>query len=436
MPLSCCPRNGLPWGSGASWSNVREGVTYFFNVRATARFYAVCMNDLDRLIARANALLTVDSATDDDHDKGRARVGSLRSDMNAARSRAAALAEPDHPDRERLVPPDWDALARAAEQAVGSAVKRMDAAAYLLETFTRAYGLPGFIAAGGCVAGLVGQYWDTLEPRPAAPPDGTAPAARSVAAYLLESLVAIARDQLPVIVRQIPLFETAAGVSYSLAVCERARRRPELEKRLADERQTSPEKRRSHVIANLQKDLESPSMRPWDSVAQELRSTQADVIEKICAQIAQAQAAWLLLESNLIARGAGGIVLIGAVRDVFATMLGLLKPLAPVVPMAPVAPTPAGGKDASQDGSAQALIQTAAKSDSVSSREQALDALVNIAQYFHQAEPQSPIGAAIDEIIRRARLSWVDLIEEMIPKKDERDGVLLRLGIRPPASTG
>jgi type VI secretion system protein ImpA len=388
------------------------------------------------LAARMQALLGA-SATPDptpaELDAERASLSSLRGDMKGARARAEALADPGHPDRALLLPPDWDALAQAAEAILRNGRKRMEAAAFLLEALTRAHGLPGLAAASSMLGGLVEHHWDSLEPRPAPAADGSQPPARQVAASVLDPMRAVAGDQVPVLLRQIVLFVSSEGVAYTVEACERARRRPAMEARLAEEKKAPRDPRRLATIARLEAELAAPSMRPWDQVAQAARAQQGDTIQAMCEDIRAAQAGWAAFERGLASRAAGGIVPVAPVRDLLASLLALLAPLAPDPP----AEVPSDQQEGETPPTfAQTAAQPAAPVRAPATRQQMLAALSDIAQFFHQTEPQSPIAASIEEVVRRARLSWPDLMAEMLPKKEERDTVLQRLGIRPAPPAG
>lgn len=69
----------------------------------------------------------------------------------------------------------------------------------------------------------------------------------------------------------------------------------------------------------------------------------------------------------------------------------------------------------------------------IEAREDALRAVNAAADYFARREPHSPIGKALREIDRRARMGLQELIAELIPTADARTEFYWRSGIRPPA---
>ena len=68
----------------------------------------------------------------------------------------------------------------------------------------------------------------------------------------------------------------------------------------------------------------------------------------------------------------------------------------------------------------------------VASREDALRALGEIANFFRRTEPHSPLSYTLDEAVRRGRMTWPELLAEVVADTDTRNTILTTLGIRPP----
>jgi type VI secretion system protein ImpA len=69
----------------------------------------------------------------------------------------------------------------------------------------------------------------------------------------------------------------------------------------------------------------------------------------------------------------------------------------------------------------------------VVSREDMLKELARIGEFFRKTEPQSPLAYTLEEAIRRGRMSWPDLLGELVTDAKVRDSILVQLGIRPHA---
>jgi type VI secretion system protein ImpA len=67
----------------------------------------------------------------------------------------------------------------------------------------------------------------------------------------------------------------------------------------------------------------------------------------------------------------------------------------------------------------------------VGSREQALQTLLNVADFFESREPQAPIAATLREAVRRARMPLQELLSELLPDEAARNLLLMNAGIRP-----
>ena len=68
----------------------------------------------------------------------------------------------------------------------------------------------------------------------------------------------------------------------------------------------------------------------------------------------------------------------------------------------------------------------------IASREDALRALGEIADFFRRTEPHSPLSYTLDEAVRRGRMTWPELLAEVVADTDTRNTILNTLGIRPP----
>jgi type VI secretion system protein ImpA len=78
------------------------------------------------------------------------------------------------------------------------------------------------------------------------------------------------------------------------------------------------------------------------------------------------------------------------------------------------------------------LGRVAAGAAQVASREDALRALGEIANFFRRTEPHSPLSYTLDEAVRRGRMTWPELLAEVVADTDTRNTILNTLGIRPP----
>lgn len=90
-----------------------------------------------------------------------------------------------------------------------------------------------------------------------------------------------------------------------------------------------------------------------------------------------------------------------------------------------------GSVAAATDGSVMPL-KSAAATGGAMTREDALRLLAEVAAFFRRTEPHSPLFYTLEDAVRRARMNLLVLLAEIVPDVDQRDGMLLRLGVRPP----
>jgi type VI secretion system protein ImpA len=65
-------------------------------------------------------------------------------------------------------------------------------------------------------------------------------------------------------------------------------------------------------------------------------------------------------------------------------------------------------------------------------REEALRTLLQVAEYFRKFEPHSPISTSLEELVRRARMPFAELLAELLPDATAWRSVLTSAGIKPP----
>ncbi len=94
--------------------------------------------------------------------------------------------------------------------------------------------------------------------------------------------------------------------------------------------------------------------------------------------------------------------------------------------------------EASEKDAAMADIATstsvtappAMQSGMITNRDEAFRRLLEVAKYFRKAEPHSPIAPALETLVRRGKLDFVNLLAELIPDEHTRRAVLTTAGIQ------
>lgn len=119
-----------------------------------------------------------------------------------------------------------------------------------------------------------------------------------------------------------------------------------------------------------------------------------------------------------------------AVLDAYRSLIGGAEiPLEPgqASSTPPDAPSTAGvGAVASVEDVPASVI---AVSREFGTREEAFAELLRIADFFRRMEPHSPLSFALETLVTRGRMTFVDLLEELMPDTEQRRQLLQRAGI-------
>lgn len=90
----------------------------------------------------------------------------------------------------------------------------------------------------------------------------------------------------------------------------------------------------------------------------------------------------------------------------------------------------AADEAADPDAPEGAASAAAAAPGRIASRAEAYDAILRIADFFAEAEPQSLVARSLREVVRRGRLPLEDLLGELLPDAAQRTLFLQRAGVR------
>jgi type VI secretion system protein ImpA len=320
---------------------------------------------------------------------------------------------------------DWAEVERQAAVLLRDYSKDLEVAVWLAEALVQTDGFAGLAAGGQVLNGLVAGFWDTLYPIPDPDePDMTAEEAR------LEPLSYLADEKLGRLlpaVRALDLFTLDDGTAFPLAACRESMAWTAL-----------PPQERQQRLGKLQPveraaKEKTPGGRLWDAVQQMVRAGQPEVMAGRRRDLRAAIAAWRALGAALEER-------VGEGRFASRPLIALLEEMVPIVTdlappeAAPPAPPAAEAPPAAADAAAPAAPVTApvaAAPRRLETREDALRQLEEVTGFFRRTEPHSPLAYTLEEAMRRARLTWPEWLAEMVPDRQQRDGILLRLGLRP-----
>ncbi|KPH86593.1 type VI secretion protein ImpA [Komagataeibacter intermedius AF2] len=322
-----------------------------------------------------------------------------------ADARAAERAADANP-AEAVTPPEWRNVRKLASQILAEKAKDLEVAAWLTESLVRSDGLAGLAFGATLIEGLATRYWDTLYPMP--DEDGMETRVAPVTGLNGEGGDGTLIQPL----RKLELFNDRNGEPVMLFQYEQS---AELQT-LAD-----PQRIEARIAAGVV---------PYDTMTAAARAAPAGHYAALMADLRAATAAWSTMGETLDRLAGPDAPPTRRVADVLSLIGDFLTRYAPAAASADVGDsavadmvqtdTPAGG--------APAPVGMAAPRPPVT-REDALARLAEVAEFFRRAEPQSPLAYTLEEAIRRGRMTWPELVAELVEDEQARNGILLRLGL-------
>jgi len=370
--------------------------------------------DLDALLAPipGDAPQGVDLREDFSAQSPYQKMRDARSNARDA-ERLAESPDPDSPSAPDPAPM-WRDLRVLGLKVLSESSKDLEVAAWLTEAYVRSHGLAGLAAGAALIKGLAEQYWDDVFPLPddygmetrVAPITGLngRDGAGSLRQPLYQVVLFNRMDGSPV------MFHTYRG-SAQLPALDDARRKQRIE----------------------------AGAIPFDQIENEAKSVGGvRSLAGVRDAANEALASWEAMAALLDEKAGADAPSTSHVRDMVREILEICLRYAPAEPGAEI---PGQDGDGAMVAGADGVVVAGAQAGpggfampvaQGASREDALRALETIATYFRKSEPNSPLSYTLAEEVRRARMSWPDLLEELIVDRDSRNAVLSSLGIRPP----
>jgi len=330
---------------------------------------------------------------------------SLYYQLRDARAEArAAERAMEADDAASAPPPQWRTIRDLGIEAITGRSKDLEIAAWLTEALLRVDGLVGFTAGVRLMNGLVEGFWDDLFPLP--DEDGIATRVGPVTGLNGQS----GEGTLSQPLRRLPLFERPDGAPMQFWQFEQSSELAAI---------VDPDRRQLRIDAGTV---------PFDTVENEAHAAGTDHFTVLRDQAVAAGAAWRALGEALDSRAGADAPPTSRVREILDRIATIASRFA--------SPDGAGPTDAAPGSEAAAasapLVSGRAGAAALASREEALRNLAAIADFFRRTEPLSPLSYTLQEAVRRARMTWPDLLAEIVPDTGLRDQILTSLGIRPP----
>lgn len=305
------------------------------------------------------------------------QLRAARGDARAA-ERQEESKEPS--ERDTKLPPQWQQVHALSTKLLEEAGQDLECAVWLIEAEARLNGHAGLTAAFGRLTKMVAEHGAALHPQPEDAGDKPFD--------LIGSLNGMGREG--TLVQPLRLISLVPDMPYGVATLWDATdggEESEVQKLMND---AGPDAMREHYthVVNCE-----AAMVACRDVLVALLGGQSPPFTKLIETVEETEGA--LRNLAVISDDA-------APEDPEAeTPSGEATPAAP-------APKPAGA---------------------INSREDAFSQMLKIAAYFRKAEPHSPIADALETLVRRGRMDFMQLIEELITDPGMRQSVMTSAGI-------
>ncbi|HEX3400051.1 MAG TPA: type VI secretion system protein TssA [Acetobacteraceae bacterium] len=314
-------------------------------------------------------------------------------------------------DEARDATPLWRGVRELALKTLTESTKDLEVAAWLTEALVRSHGMAGLAAGAKLMHGLAEQYWDGLFPLPddygmetrVAPVTGLN--GRDGNGSLIQPLY------------KIWLFNRPDGTPVAFYQYQQSEQLGTLD----------AERRQQRIDAGGV---------PLEILEREARAAGPRLFATLLADAREARGAWQNMATLLDEKAGADGPSTTAVRDLLTGIIEVATRYAPAEAVggdeaaAGEAPGETSADGAPGGGGFGSLAASAARS---ATREDALRALGEIANFFRRTEPHSPLSYTLDEAVRRGRMTWPELLAEVVADTETRNGILTTLGIRPPA---
>lgn len=295
-----------------------------------------------------------------------------------------------------LVPDEWRTLRQMGPEILSTTSKHLEIAAWLTEALVRLDGFPGLRDGLRLMHALVETFWDDLYPRPD-PEDGI-----EARVFPLSGLNGVdGEGTLVQAIRRVPITaqDALALWQYTGAL--------NLERLAADERQ-----------ARINEG--AVSLEAFKSAALE---SGVDFYETLSADVNACLDAFTALTASLDARCGPDSPPSSNIKSVLVEIRDLIGSVAPKREVI-------DGDGAEGDGGSGGPGAAPRASGPIRSREQAFSALLDVAKFFEQTEPHSPVSFALRQTVRWGQMSLPDLWSELITDKGKRDEVFRLIGVK------
>jgi type VI secretion system protein ImpA len=320
-----------------------------------------------------------------------------------ADARAAERAADADPGSENSSADGWRTVRTLGTKILQEQAKDLEVAAWLTEALVRTNGLAGLAEGARLLGNLADTYWDNIFPMP--DEDGMETRVAPVTGLNGEGGDGTLSQPL----NKLRLFNTADGEPVMLFQYEQS---AALE--------TIADKARKEARINA-------GVKPFDAMQALARAVGPGNFVALRKQVREAQSAWTAM-GEIFDRVAGEHA--PPTRKISELLDNILTIANQFAPPEIVEVEASAEAEESADETSHTAGGGGPKGKRMLTREDALANLAEIAAFFRRTEPQSPLAYTIDDAIRRGRLTWPELLSELVADDNVRNNILVSLGIK------
>jgi type VI secretion system protein ImpA len=312
--------------------------------------------------------------------------------------------------------PDWPTVISLSTQALSTLTKDLQVAAWLSDGLVKHNGhdrLAGLRDSFRLVRGLIEQYWETVFP--AIDPEG------EDGQYTARGNIIAGLDtRLALAVKAIPLTESTTGLKYSFANWEESKvfDVPDKEKY---ETLTSDEAERADRLREQAVQGGKVTGEEWRRA---VSGTPYQFFRERLELLNECSEELTALDEAMDLRFQRETPGVKGLQKSLDEMTSLVRNLEQEKRPPELAP-PQGGLDSPDGQGALPMF-----SGSVQTRQEALRRLAEVADYFRQAEPHSPISYLVQRAVKWGNMPLESWLEEVVKDRSVLDQVRETLGIK------
>lgn len=305
--------------------------------------------------------------------------------------------------------PDWKAVITTATLVLSESSKDLEVTAYLIEALARVRGFTGLRDGFRLARELVDAFWDDLYPTP--DEEGLSTKVAALAGLNGDD----SEGTLLAPIRTVPITDSDTHGGLSFANYLQA---------LATSKILDPKVKEKKVAAGamtfekVQSAMGETSNAFVKALYDDLTAS-LDEFDKLTTAL-DAKCGSAAPPSTAIRAGLTAVL--DAVKDVARDKLAVMQTTAPTPADAPA---DANGKATKEDDS-----EGGEKLPTIRNREDALNAILRLADFFRRTEPHSMVPHTLEQAVRWARMPLTDLLAELISDDDARGALFKQVGIR------